>query len=430
MKRKTFRLSVEAIAKPRSRQARPSHNRVNLAFFGRDALVASANCRFFAIASVAAFAAFAVCAEPSGDRPDETHAWAVHDVNRPDPVKVETPAGRPPSDAVILFDGTPESVSNNWTAGRGKPTKWTVKDGAFVCTPGSGAVATKEAFADCQIHIEWKTPVDDRYGWGNSGVFLMGKYEIQILDSSDVKPSRSPWKPANYADGQAGAVYGENPPLVQPCRKPGEWQSYDIVFHPPVWEGKRLADPGSVTLFFNGVLVQDSFPFQGRTGWCRRYDDPKETKGPLILQDHGHPVPFRNIWLRRIPSRCADTVNGGPWVKRGDVAALRHKLAKESLAFADAAQDPAERFIRLWESFCYEPDDALRKRLDESGAACVDALKTAKGSFADAARFRAFKRFVNMLAASGWLPKDAPVKKAVDAFKAPPKPSAPNLRDL
>ena len=379
---------------------------------------------------LAAFAVFAALAEPSGDRPDDTHAWAVHDVNRPDPVKIDAPAGKPPGDAVVLFDGTMESVVRNWTAGGGKPTKWTVKEGEFICTPGSGSVATKEAFADCQLHIEWKTPVDDLYGWGNSGVVLMGKYEIQILDSSAVRPSRSPWKPANYADGQAGAVYGENPPLVQPCRKPGEWQSYDIVFHPPAWEGKRLVDPGSVTIFFNGVLVQDSFPLQGHTSWCRRCAHPKETKGPILLQDHGHPVPFRNIWIRRIPPRCADTVNGGPWVKHGDVAALRRKLARESLAFANGTQDPAERFIRLWESFCYEPDDALRKRLDEAGAACVEAIKAGKGSFADAARFRSFQRFVDMLVAGGWLPADAPVKKALDVQKKPPRPTAPNLRDL
>ena len=180
------------------------------------------------MAALAAGAAMVAVAEPSGERPNATHAWAVHDVNRPDPVRVATPPGRPPSDAVVLFDGTEESVKKNWCASAGKPTKWTVKNGEFVCTPGSGSVRTVEDFADCQIHIEWKTPKDDLYGWGNSGVVLMGKYEIQILDSSNVQPSRSPWKPANYADGQAGAVYGENPPIVQPCRKPDEWQTYDI----------------------------------------------------------------------------------------------------------------------------------------------------------------------------------------------------------
>ena len=382
----------------------------------------------FALAAFAAAAA--AMAEPSGMRPDASHAWAVHDVNRPDPVKVDVRPGKPPSDAIVLFDGTMESVTNNWSGGGRKPTKWTVKNGEFICTPGSGSVRTKEEFADCQIHIEWKTPVDDRYGWGNSGVFLMGKYEIQILDSSAVKPSRSPWKPANYADGQAGAVYGENPPLVQPCRKPGEWQSYDIVFHPPLWDGRRLVDPGSVTVFFNGVVVQDDFPLQGHTGWCRRYPHPKVSKGPIILQDHGHPVPFRNIWIRRIPSRYADTVNGGLGLKYSDVAALRHKLAGESLAFANEAKEPAERFIRLWESYCYEPDDKVMERIRKSEAECVEALRARKADFAVPEKLNAFRRFVNMLATDGWIAEDAPIKKAVDGLKAPPKPKAPNLRDL
>ena len=382
------------------------------------------------MAALAAGAAMVAVAEPSGERPNATHAWAVHDVNRPDPVRVATPPGRPPSDAVVLFDGTEESVKKNWCASAGKPTKWTVKNGEFVCTPGSGSVRTVEDFADCQIHIEWKTPKDDLYGWGNSGVVLMGKYEIQILDSSNVQPSRSPWKPANYADGQAGAVYGENPPLVQPCRKPGEWQSYDIVFHPPIWDGRRLVDPGSVTVFFNGVVVQDDFPLQGHTGWCRRYPHPKESKGPLILQDHGHPVPFRNIWIRRIPSRYADTVNGGLGLKRGDVAALRHRLAGESLAFANEAKEPAERFIRLWESYCYEPDDKVMERIVKCEAECVEALRANKADFAVREKLNAFRRFVNMLVTDGWIAKDAPIKKAIDGQKAPPKPKAPNLRDL
>lgn len=145
-----------------------------------------------AILGVMASAAMLLTAEPSGDRPDDSHAWAVHDVNRPDPVKVAAAPGKPPSDAIVLFDGTEESITRNWRDGKGNPTKWTVKDGAFVCTPGSGGAFTAEEFGDCQLHVEWKTPKDDLYGWGNSGVIFMGRYEIQILDSSDVRPSRSP----------------------------------------------------------------------------------------------------------------------------------------------------------------------------------------------------------------------------------------------
>ena len=381
--------------------------------------------------SLAAAAALAVLAEPSGDRPDATHAWAVHDVNRPDPVKVTVPGNGIPSDAIVLFDGTAESVRKNWRGGNGAATKWTVKDGLFVCTPGSGAAATAEKFADCQIHVEWKTPVDDVEGWGNSGVILMGRYEIQILDSSAIVPSKSPWKPANYADGQAGAVYGQNPPIVNPCRKPGEWQSYDIVFHPPLWEGKRLVDPGSVTVFFNGVLVQDDWPFQGTTGWCRRIKThATDREGPLCLQDHGHPVPFRNIWIRRIPSRFADTVNGSVGTKQGDVAALRHKLAAQSLGFANATDDAAERFIRLWESYCYEPDRKVGHLLAPAEAACVEALGKKAGSFGDPRRASAFRRFVKMLVDTGWMPKDSPVNKALTTTPPPKKPKAPNMRDF
>ena len=336
-------------------------------------------------------------------RPDASHAWAVHDVNRPDPVKIDVQPDKPPSDAIVLFDGSEESVRRCWRDSKGGPTAWTIDGGAFVCTPGSGGASTAEEFADCQLHIEWRTPLDDAKGFGNSGVVFMGQYEIQILDSSDVKPSRSPWKPANYADGQAGAVYGQSPPLVQPCRRPGEWQTYDIVFHPPLREGRRLVDPGSATVFFNGVLVQDDFPLQGRTTWCRRLSHSDKSAGPLVLQDHGRPVAFRNIWIRRIPSRFADTVNGGPGVKKGDVAALRHRLAGESLALAREAADPAERFIRLWESFCYEPDSSLEPQIKACEDECVEALKARSGAFADAEKRAAFRRFVDMLRASGYI---------------------------
>ena len=383
------------------------------------------------IASAVALASFGTFAEPSGDRPDETHAWSVHDVNRPDPVRVQVPSGGIPSDAVVLFDGSSDSVARNWRGVGGGPCKWIERDGEFVCTPGSRSAVTKEEFGDCQIHIEWKTPVDDVEGWGNSGVILMGAYEIQILDSSDVKPSRSPWKPANYADGQAGAVYGQNPPIANPCRRPGEWQSFDIVFHPPFREGGRLVDPGSVTVLFNGVLVQDGWPFEGATGWCNRPSKhPEKSAGPLVLQDHGHPVSFRNIWIRRIPSRFAETACGGPGVRYGDVAALRHRLAGESLRFAEETDDPAERFIRLWESYCYEPDRKVKAMIPAAEAACVAAVAANDQRICALRRIGAMRRFVKMLVRGGWLEKGSEIEKALDGYKAPPKPTAPNLRDI
>lgn len=352
-------------------------------------------------------------AEPSGDRPDMRHAWSVHDVNRPDPVKVTADEGKPPSDAIVLFDGTAESVAKNWCDKKGEPTKWKMEDGKFVCVPSSGPACTREKFADCQLHIEWMTPTGDDPGYGNSGVLLHdGAYEIQILDSYAIKPSQSPWKPANYADGQAGAVYGQNPCLVNPARKPGVWQSYDIVFHPPVWEGERLVDPGSFTVFFNGVLVQDHWPLEGTTTWCRRTKKwTRQKEGRLCLQDHGNPVPFRNIWIRRIPSRFANTTNGGPGVKAADVAALRHKLAAQSLKFADAAKDPAEKYIRLWESFCYEPSSAVRKRIVPVEAECVKAVKS--GALKDGEHRGALQRFVDMLVLGGWMEKGSELEKAL-----------------
>jgi len=372
----------------------------------------------------------ALVAEPSGDRPDATHAWAVHDVNRPDPVKVEVGPNGIPSDALVLFDGSAASVAKNWRSTDGGPSKWAVQDGAFVCTPGSGGAFTAEKFGDCQLHIEFMTPQDDLYGWGNSGVIFMGDYEVQILDSSAVKPSRSPFKPANYADGQAGAVYGQSPPLVQPCRRPGEWQTYDIVFHPPRREGARLVDPGSATVFFNGVLVQDDFPFQGATTWCRRLPHSEKSEGPLVLQDHGHPVPFRNIWIRRIPSRFADTLNGGLGVKRGAVAEKRHQLALEARAFADATDDKVEKLLRLWESFCYEPNMEVMKLIRPATDQVVAAIREKDPAVTAPERLNPLKRFVKMLVLGQWLKEGGELERALDDYKAPPKPTAAHLRDL
>jgi hypothetical protein len=136
------------------------------------------------------------------------------------------------------------------------------------------------------------------------------------------------------------------------------------------------------------------------------------------------------VWIRRIPSRHADTVSGGPGLRYGDVAALRHRLAGESLAFANAAKDPAERFIRLWESYCYEPDRKVAALIKAHEAVCVKAIAAGTDSFGDASRMRAFERFVNMLVRGSWMPAGSPVKKAVDARRKPTKPAAPNLRDL
>lgn len=262
--------------------------------------------------------------------PDATHAWAIHDRNRPNPVKIEALPGRPPSDAIVLFDGTEKSVAENWTTSGG-PCKWVVADGEFRCVPKSGSAQTRRKFADCQLHLEWKAPTPGQgrgQGRGNSGVFLFGLYEVQVLDSYLTDPSKTPNPNPNYADGQAGAVYAQNPPMVNPARPEGEWQTYDIVFHAPVWDGDRLVKGPTLTLFFNGVLVQDNWEFEGSTYNLERKPVPKgSTAYPIALQDHGNPVPYRNIWIREIPSVYANTTHGGPGVKAADVTRLRERTA-------------------------------------------------------------------------------------------------------
>ena len=279
-----------------------------------------------------------------GDTPDAKHAWAVHDFNRPYPKQVETPAGKPPSDAIVLFDGTQESVDRNWCAPDGKPTKWRVKDGAFVCTPRSGMACTRQSFGDAQLHVEWLSPVDDarKHGQlgGNSGVFPMGLYEIQILNSYDPDPDAKVER--NYPDGIAGSAYAENPPLVNASRPAGMWQSYDIVFHQPVWKDGKVLHPGTVTVFQNGVLVQDAWELEGMSMHrVRRPLVPHATKLPWKLQDHGDPVPFRNIWIREIPSRWDNTTHSCMSAKEADVTALREQTAAKLFAQVDpATPDP------------------------------------------------------------------------------------------
>ena len=204
--------------------------------------------------------------------------------------------GQAPSDAVVLFDGKDLS---NWTSTvQGQPTKWILADGALSPTKGSGMIQSKQEFGSCQLHVEWATPKEvkgDGQGRGNSGVFLMGRYEIQVLDS---------YQNITYPDGQAGALYGRQKPLVNASRKPGEWQSYDVVFHRPVFENGKVVKRATFTVFHNGVLVQDHTELTGGTDWRGGHSisdySPHGDKGPIKLQDHGNPVLFRNIWVREL----------------------------------------------------------------------------------------------------------------------------------
>jgi hypothetical protein len=195
--------------------------------------------------------------------------------------------GPPPSDAVVLFDGKDMS---QWKSERGGEPKWKLEGGAMVVN-GTGSILTKEEFGDVQLHVEWATPSEVKGNGqerGNSGVYLQGRYEIQVLDSYNNK---------TYFNGQAAAFYGHGAPLVNASRKPGEWQSYDIIFHAPRSSPDGKVEPGSFTVLHNGVLVQDHVPVKGDATTAAKFQGVA-AKGPLVLQDHGNPVRYRNIWVR------------------------------------------------------------------------------------------------------------------------------------
>jgi hypothetical protein len=197
------------------------------------------------------------------------------------------PPGGPPSDAVVLFDGKDKS---QWLGA----DKWEVEDGALISGPG--AVRTKAQFGDCQLHIEFATDTNitgKSQGRSNSGVFLMGIYEVQVLDS---------YENETYFDGQCGAIYKQHPPLVNPSRKPGEWQTYDIIWTAPKFDEEgKLASPAFVTVLHNGLLIQNHFQLEGDTPYNRPPEYKKHgDKGPIGLQYHGNKVRFRNIWVREI----------------------------------------------------------------------------------------------------------------------------------
>lgn len=226
--------------------------------------------------------------------------WKAHDRNRPAPTAVnpgapgmENSPGRAPEDAIVLFDGKDLS---KWTQKDGSPAKWKVADGYFEVMPKTGGIITRQPLGDMQLHVEFmepSPPVGEDQDRGNSGVIIMGLYEIQVLDS---------YKSRTYPDGQAGAVYGQYPPLVNASRPPGQWQTYDIVFHAPRFDGSgKLLRSAHVTVLHNGVLVQDHVEIHGPTATGEPYKAHAE-KLPLELQDHNHPVRYRNIWVRELAS--------------------------------------------------------------------------------------------------------------------------------
>jgi hypothetical protein len=265
-----------------------------------------------AAVSLAAVAAIAQSVAPKntdagpGDGYSDTpvipgQKWKVHDKDRPRP-RVITPGaqyGQPPSDAIVLFDGKDTSkwveYGKRENAGKTLPLSWKVENGYLECVPRHGDIATKEKFGDMQLHIEWASPSvieaksQDR---GNSGILIMSRYEVQVLDS---------WNNATYADGQAGAIYGWWPPMVNAVRKPGEWQAYDIIFEAPRFKAGQMEKPAYVTVMLNGVVLHHHQEIGGPMAHrvVRRYEahGPEE---PLMLQNHNTPVRYRNIWARKL----------------------------------------------------------------------------------------------------------------------------------
>ncbi len=238
--------------------------------------------------------------------------WRVHDAERPHspvvaPGETFSHQAPPPSDAVVLFDGKDLS---KWTGPGNRPAGWKVENGYIEVVKGGGTLRTKDHFGDFQLHLEWAAPEKvegSSQGRGNSGVLIFGRHEIQVLDS---------YNNPTYADGQAAAMYGQYPPLVNASRKPGEWQTYDIIFESALWdENKKLTRPASVTVIHNGVVVHHKQPFIGQVQHRQvgNYNNPYPPKGPIELQDHGSPVRYRNIWIRELGSyeRAGAAQTGG-----------------------------------------------------------------------------------------------------------------------
>lgn len=292
--------------------------------------------------------------------------WLAHDMQRQRP-PVVTPGKLslpvpPPSDAVVLFDGTDLS---KWRDAEGQAAKWTVKDGAMISVPNSGYLHSADKFGDVQLHIEWAAPlpvVGSGQGRGNSGVFLMGLYEVQVLDS---------YENETYADGQAGAIYGQYPPLVNACLPPGEWQSYDIVFRRPKFHPDgTLSRAARISVVLNGVVVQDNVEIWGPTAWLQNV--PYKNLGdklPLSLQDHGNPVRYRNIWLREL----AESSDSGP--PPAPARTLVELTADELKPFAGDYKTILGDFAKI-------ELDGKQLRLHMKTGQLIDLLPTSKTDFA------------------------------------------------
>ena len=243
----------------------------------------------------------------AGQSPPSEPRWRQHEMNRPRPAVVTPPAQNlpvaAPADAVVLFDG--RSLSG-WARSGGEPAAWKLENGYMEIVPRAGSIQSKEEFGDVQLHVEWAAPNPPRgssQDRGNSGILLFGgRYEVQVLDS---------YQADTYADGQAGAIYGQYPPLFNATRPPGEWQAYDIYFRRPRFRTDgSLAEPARVTVVLNGILVQNNEEIRGPTTYQQATPYSWHAdQGPIQLQDHNHPVRYRNIWARRLPERPLPTAS-------------------------------------------------------------------------------------------------------------------------
>ena len=220
--------------------------------------------------------------------PKATEVWDPE----PRVVTPGTTSSTAPSDAIILFDG---SNLDGWSNSKGEAAGWKVSDGAMTVVKGTGTVQTKQEFGSVQLHLEWRTPaevVSEGQGRGNSGVFLNGIYEVQVLDSYNNR---------TYSNGQAASIYKQHMPLVNACRPPGEWQTYDIIYMQPEFNKDGIkVKSGTLTVIQNGILVQNNIEIRGTTPYIGLPKNPAHGDGPLILQDHGNPVSYRNIWVREL----------------------------------------------------------------------------------------------------------------------------------
>lgn len=219
--------------------------------------------------------------------PKATEVW------EPVPVKVTPGTGTSaPSDAIVLFDG---KNLNSWESDNGGAAPFTLKDGAMTVAPKKGGIKTKEAFEDFQLHIEWRAPSvvkGEGQGRGNSGIFLQSYYELQVLDSYESK---------TYSNGQAASLYKQTIPLVNACKKPGEWQTYDVIWTAPRFnEDGSVKSPARITVLHNNILVQHNTELKGKTEYIGQPKYVKHGAMPLALQDHGDLVSYRNIWIRKL----------------------------------------------------------------------------------------------------------------------------------